>query len=196
MKITFLRSVIVTRAIHSAMAGHSNTLFELVSLYLSWISWCPSYFLQNICLLACYAEIWDPSREKVQETQPLKLKPTAAINFNLQPKHLPNGQLELIFLTYCTGKMHGHGIFEFFWRLVWCVGVLSRFIHLIENPQYAGGGAQRGPTAGVQVKNLNYMFHVDSGHHTLDIDNTSTWTKHCYSNHHSHSLSHVVVAIP
>ena len=121
MKITFLRSVIVTRAIHSAMAGHSNTLFELVSLYLSWISWCPSYFLQNICLLACYAEIWDPSREKVQETQPLKLNPTAAINFNLQPKHLPNGQLELIFLTYCTGKMHGHGIFEFFWRLVWCV---------------------------------------------------------------------------
>ena len=78
---------------------------------------------------------------------------------------------------------------------MWCVGVLSRFIHLIENPQYAGGGARRGPTAGVQVKNLNYMFHVDSGHHTLDIDNTSTWTKHCYSNHHSHSLSHVVVVI-
>ena len=43
-------------------------------------------------------------------------------------------------------------------------GVLSRFIHLIENPQYAGGGAQRGPTAGVQVKNLNYMFHVDTTH--------------------------------
>ena len=55
--------------------------------------------------------------------------------------------------------MHGHGIFS---EDLWCV--LSRFIHLIENPQYAGGGAQRGPTAGVQVKNLNYMFHVDTTH--------------------------------
>lgn len=55
--------------------------------------------------------------------------------------------------------MHGHGIFS---EDLWCV--LSRFIHLIENPQYAGGGAQRGPTAGVQVKNLNYMFLVDTTH--------------------------------
>ena len=58
MKITFLRSVIVTGAIHTAMARHEDTLFELVSLYLSWISGCPSYFLQKICLLQTFLFIF------------------------------------------------------------------------------------------------------------------------------------------
>ena len=85
--------------------------------------------------------------------------------------------------------MHGHGILEFFWGLVWCV--VSIYSSDRESPicRWRRPARPHSWCAGKEFK-----LYVSRGHHTLDIDNTSTWTKHCYNDYHSHNLSHVVVA--